>query len=337
MALKKKMPESWVGVDGTRTGWVVFVWKSDETYKLWHVSKLIQLELLTKDQFNVQCIALDIPLGLLQIAQRDGRGCDREARRVLASAKRNSSSKSSTLQIVGPSSIFTPPSRIALAAFTNGGSHAKVSAVNIQSVKEENTSSRQGLGLSIQTCHIIPKMKEADEFVSASPRNKTTAATAFDHCIPAFECHPELAFLAFSTKTTLPLSDEKSSLEDSKGLYSKKTIHGRRQRLELLCKGQLKAQKLLSFVTRESKGQIGLTEKKAIDLMSSMATWKIPSLSSGNQDGGADLISVAADDVLDAIVCASSSRRWAFGQAIMIKEEGEIPHGEHGLPMVIWV
>lgn len=340
------MPYCWIGVDGTRTGWVIFVWKSDETYELWHVGKLSELELLINTLYKVQCIALDIPLGLLQVAQRGGRGCDREARRLLSFAKRNgkkaTNDGNNTLPLVGPSSIFTPPCRIALAAFYKGGSHTIVSTANIESVtKEDGSNSRQGLGLSIQTYHILPKIVEADEFVIASPnKGATITKVAFfkDSSVPVIECHPELAFLALSQKTISNNDDKSSSLEDAKGFYSKKTIHGRRQRLELLCKeGSLQAQKLLSFAKRESS--VLNDRQSIIDHLSSLTTWKIPSLlsSQSKRDGNVSLMSVAADDVLDAIVCASSSRRWSLGQAKMIKEEGKIPCDNRNLPMVIWV
>lgn len=329
--------QCWVGVDGTRTGWVAFLWRKDGNHQLWHVTKLQELEALTSQQ-SVKAIGVDIPIGLLDIAQKGGRGCDREARRLLSCARRNAQ-RSSTRQggaaLVGPSSIFTPPCRRALQiAYKNSehdvcSTHAQVSTANKESVFGidgiDNTG--QGLGLSIQTFHILPKIKEADDLVAASTTSSIISevnAVAFHPAIPVVECHPELAFLVLS------LDGDAYGIEEGKALYSKKTIQGRRQRLLLLCnKAHVDASTLLSLSGASSPSD---EEENALEQLCRLRTWRIPSLDS--QDEGK--MSVAADDVLDAIICASTSKRWALGTARAVKEGTSTVLDSRRLPMLIW-
>jgi predicted RNase H-like nuclease len=329
--------QCWLGIDGTRTGWVCFLLGKDEQYELWHVAELKDVELLTK-RFDIKSVAVDIPLGLADVAERGGRGCDREARRLLSLAKRNAVSRKKTekmkkdgLPLVGPSSIFTPPSRRAMAAFCDGATHSQVSEANKQSAQIEGMLPKiqsVGLGISIQTFHILPKIYEADTFLS--PRNQESGQSL---CVsaPTFECHPELAFLALSRKDA-SMESKKLSLDSTTALWSKKTTEGRRQRLDLLSKeGGLNAYKLLQLEWGKRKRD-GELSSNAMNSLTEMRTWHVPSLNDEKQD----LTSVAADDVLDAMICAISSRKWSLGGSRFVQEDGERQLDKRGIPMIIW-
>lgn len=344
---EKEKQGCWIGVDGTRTGWVAFIWQDDDNYQLWHINKLQELASLVT-QYQVNGIGIDIPIGLLEVAEKGGRGCDRKGRNILSTARRNAMKKSSSfrrqekLSLVGSSSIFTPPCRRALeVAFpkstTNNEdkcccTHAQVSAANKESVVElvENGTTEEGLGLSIQTYHILPKIKEADDFVHPSKDSTSRNAVAFEAAIPVLECHPELAFLSLTL-------NKDNNLEEAKALYSKKIIQGRRQRLELLCKkAKLDTDKLLSLALLGGvgdKGSASITDQ--LDHLAKMRTWRIEALSSKHIEDG-KWISVAADDVLDAMVCASTSKRWSLGQAKVVSEKDSTVYDNRNLPMLIW-
>lgn len=95
-------------------------------------------------------IAVDMPVGLLDAPRQGGRECDRAARRLLG--RRGVS-------------VFSPPCRPALAA----RDHAEAQRL-------------QGGGMSIQTWHIVAKIREVDAAMSATTQ------------IRVIEAHPELAF-----------------------------------------------------------------------------------------------------------------------------------------------
>jgi predicted RNase H-like nuclease len=340
---QKKAQQCWIGVDGTRTGWVAFIWQSDDDYQLWHINRLHELDTLRSHTVNA--IGIDIPIGLSEVAEKGGRGCDRQARRILSTAKRNalkekesSTSSRQELSIVGPSSIFTPPCRKALDfAFASKGdkiecccTHAQVSAANKDSVKSDDKTTLNdgdGLGLSIQTYHILPKIKEADDFVSAGATSSpSTYAVSVNSNVPVLECHPELGFLSLTFNV-----DKDKRIEEASALYSKKLFQGRRQRLELLCQeGGLDAQRLLSLV--KTGGET--TSESPIEQLSQLRSWRIASLTDQSAD---ERISVAADDVLDAMICAVTSKRWSLGQAKAVGEDCSTMLDNRHLPMVIWM
>jgi predicted RNase H-like nuclease len=78
----------WIaGVDGCPDGWVVALEDLDsgDLTSGWGVTFALALALPQ----HPRVIAVDIPIGLLSAAQPGGRGCDREARKLLG--KRGSS------------------------------------------------------------------------------------------------------------------------------------------------------------------------------------------------------------------------------------------------------
>lgn len=124
----------WVaGVDGCRAGWICF---KVELQSLATSVEVIDLVALLRNRpDDLACIAIDIPIGLL-----DGsRACDIGARKLLGWPRRNS--------------VFSPPCRASLAAMN----HAAATATNLR-----NT----GRGLTQQARGIAPKIKEVDDAIT---------------------------------------------------------------------------------------------------------------------------------------------------------------------------
>lgn len=157
-----------LGVDGCRGGWVGALVEGRRVS--WHRFATIAEALL----LPVAAIGVDMPVGLPATGRR---GCDLEAKALLGRAHPR---------------VFLAPPRGVLAAATYeeaGRLHRELSG---------------GLGLSVQTWHLVPKIREVD-------------AVADDHRI--VEVHPELSLAALGGAGPLP---------------SKKTAAGRAARVALL-------------------------------------------------------------------------------------------------------
>lgn len=122
------------GVDGCRAGWVAF---KVEVPSLTTSVDVVDLpDVLSKRPTELFCIAIDIPIGLL-----DGsRACDKAARKLLGQPR--------------GSSVFAAPCRAALAA----KSHAASSSIN----RKKTTR-----GLSQQAWGIAPKIKQVDDAITS--------------------------------------------------------------------------------------------------------------------------------------------------------------------------
>lgn len=136
------------GADGCRTGWVVCRRAPDGNLDVRVVKTLAEA------CEGLSLLAVDMPIGLLD-TPRPARACEIEARRLLPGKA---------------SSVFPTPCRPALACTT----HATANAL----------SKSLGVGLTQQTFHLFPKMREVDALLRARPQLKRIV----------HEAHPELAF-----------------------------------------------------------------------------------------------------------------------------------------------
>jgi predicted RNase H-like nuclease len=121
-------------VDGCRAGWVAF--KVEVPSLTTSVDVVVLPELLNSRSADLLCLAIDIPIGLLDCS----RACDNAARKLLGQPR--------------GTSVFAAPCRAALSAIT----HAAASQIN-----REKTSR----GLSQQAFGIIPKIKQVDDAIRA--------------------------------------------------------------------------------------------------------------------------------------------------------------------------
>lgn len=123
------------GADGCRGGWILFKVNLG-TMNHW-VEKVTQLSsILTKRPDGLQCLGIDIPIGLLDVP----RTCDVVARQKLGQPR--------------GCSVFPAPCREALAAAT----HSQSSAINKRVT---------GKGMSCQAFGIVPKIKEVDDVITS--------------------------------------------------------------------------------------------------------------------------------------------------------------------------
>jgi predicted RNase H-like nuclease len=136
------------GADGCRTGWVVCRRDADGTLDIRVV------KVLADACEGLSILAVDMPIGLLD-TPRPGRACESEARGLLPGKT---------------SSVFPTPCRPALACTTYTAANA--------------TSKKLGVGLTQQTFHLFPKMREIDELLRSSAGLRRVV----------HEAHPELAF-----------------------------------------------------------------------------------------------------------------------------------------------
>ena len=170
------------GIDGCPSGWIAAVCRihdGDIGITWERTDQLADFGFLE----NPRAVALiDIPIGLPD-RETPRRACDQAARRALAPG--------------GASRVFSPPARSALAP---GLSHPEASARNREEI---------GLGLSIQAFHILPKIRETDEWI----RKESSRIQRLR------ESHPEVVFRILNVD---PL------------LFSKKRPEGREERAALL-------------------------------------------------------------------------------------------------------
>lgn len=148
-----------LGVDGCPGGWVGALVTDDGTLR-WHVGDLAGLLALDAD-----AVAVDIPIGLPAGAVR--RTADVQAKARLGPQR---------------SSVFYAPPRPALPA----RDHATSSGLS---------RAAGGGGLSLQTFHLLGKIRETDELLGTDPRLHGRVV----------EAHPEVSFRALAGEGQPPL------------------------------------------------------------------------------------------------------------------------------------
>lgn len=173
------------GIDGTKDGWamakgtIINNRMTDISVEFIRAINLSSIK-------DLMVIAIDIPIGLAEQTQRGGRLAEQQARKLLNGRK---------------SSIFSTPCRPCIEANT----YKEALAISRASGPEK-------IGLSIQSYHILPKIKETDALLQEHKylRNRI------------YECHPELSFQEMKGQNT-PLN-------------SKHQKNGRKERQDLLAK-----------------------------------------------------------------------------------------------------
>lgn len=133
------------GMDGCRGGWVVAI-ATDGANGGGTLRIDVARDFAEALAFAASAsrIAVDMPIGLLDVPQPGGRACDRAARAVLGRQG---------------SSVFSPPARPALDASDH-----------------RDAQRRQGAGLSIQTWNIVPRIREVDAAIDASMQPRVIEA-----------------------------------------------------------------------------------------------------------------------------------------------------------------
>lgn len=146
------------GVDGCRNGWVVVL--RDTLVGTSRARVVPQFRSVLTLPETPSVIAVDVPIGLPSTASAGGRDGDVIARKLLGKRA---------------SSVFSAPTRAALAAFRAGRGYRAVSTANRGGI-------RTAPGLSRQAFNILPKIAEVDAAVDPAMQSLVR------------EVHPELCF-----------------------------------------------------------------------------------------------------------------------------------------------
>ena len=144
-----------VGVDGIRGGCLLAV-KQGREVVLERASDFAAVLNLAN---RAEAIAIDMPIGLLEVAVSGGRECDRLAREQLEPGKK--------------SCVFSSPCRPALSA----KNHAEACEIS-------RASSPEGLGVSKQCFGLFEKLRDLDRVMTPPLQSR------------CFEVHPEVSFVA---------------------------------------------------------------------------------------------------------------------------------------------
>lgn len=136
------------GADGCRSGWVVCRRDSDGSLDIRVVKTLAEA------CEGLSILAVDMPIGFVDVP-RPPRACEVEARRLMPGKA---------------SSVFPTPCRPVLECTTY--------------LRANATSKKLGVGLTQQTFHLFPKMREVDDLLRGSRKLRSIV----------HEAHPELAF-----------------------------------------------------------------------------------------------------------------------------------------------
>lgn len=162
------MSGRWVaGADGYRGGWYVVLCHLKSGCVRRRTEASIADLLACEEQPTV--IGIDMVVGLPDRAVRGGRVCDRQARKMLGHPR--------------GSSVFSPPVHKALQA------ESYDEAQEIQRGSAEDAP-----GLSIQTYHLFPKLREVAECMTPALQERV------------HEVHPELAWYAMNGDATVEAS-----------------------------------------------------------------------------------------------------------------------------------
>lgn len=174
-----------VGVDGCPAGWVVAIVNADDPGDARCDVCFTFEDVLNLDAAPV-IVAVDMPIGVPDVAIKGGRLCDNETRSRLGGRQ---------------SSVFAVPSRAALAETDYG----RACAVNLEHSDPPRKVSKQCFGL-------FAKMREVDGLMTPDLQDRV------------YEVHPELAFWALNGCTPLDLPKKVKSRPDPDGLDLRKSL-----------------------------------------------------------------------------------------------------------------
>ena len=177
----------WVaGVDGCPAGWVAVCWNGTDARLALCAAFADVLELPEAPV----AIAVDIPIGLPERAQKGGRPCDVEARAGLGGRQ---------------SAVFAVPARAAVAE----QEYRRACAVAL-------AHSDPPRKISKQCFNLFPKIREVDALMTPALQDRV------------FECHPEAAFRAMNGRRPLQEPKKVKSRPYEPGLELRRALLLRR-------------------------------------------------------------------------------------------------------------
>lgn len=161
------------GADGCPAGWILVSLTLDGSGEITGEEYRIvpTFDELLDQPNDTRVIAVDMPIGLPDQAQKGGRACDRAARKLLSPRG---------------SSVFSPPVRAVLDA------ESYEEAVRIQ-----RANSPTNIGISQQAYGLISKLREVHQHITPSLQKQVR------------EVHPELSFRAMNDGEPVSYSKRK--------------------------------------------------------------------------------------------------------------------------------
>ncbi len=161
------------GIDGCRKGWFYIGIDENDQYEFDIITSFQKIQQIT---ISASLILVDIPIGLREEDTRE-RLCDLEARKVLGNRR---------------SSVFPPPSRLALAS----DDYIQASRINFHLT---------GRRLSKQSFAISSKIKEVDDFILSTKMQGKFR-----------EMHPEVCFWALNNYHPMQFNKKKNDGYDER-------------------------------------------------------------------------------------------------------------------------
>lgn len=161
------------GIDGCRKGWFYIRIDENDQYEFDIITSFHKIEQIS---INASLVLVDIPIGLREEDTRE-RLCDLEARKVLGNRR---------------SSVFPPPSRLALAS----DDYIQASQLNFQCT---------GRKLSKQSFAIASKIKEVDDFILSTKMQGKFR-----------EMHPEVCFWSLNNYHPMQFNKKKNDGYDER-------------------------------------------------------------------------------------------------------------------------
>jgi predicted RNase H-like nuclease len=143
------------GVDGTPGGWAIVLMEAGRS----SIQKVTKLYDLLETNPNIEVIAVDVPIGLLDAYRLGGRDCDRAARTFLDGPRARS--------------VFPAPVRCVLGAKTFQ-----------EACDYSQASAPHGKKITMQAYRIMDKIREIDDLLRDRPELRDVVR----------EVHPEVSF-----------------------------------------------------------------------------------------------------------------------------------------------
>jgi predicted RNase H-like nuclease len=173
------------GADGCPGGWIVVRYPLNQpSAATWHLFETF--ETLLAAVTDHMAVAIDMPIGLPNVAISGGRPADRAARAVLGARQ---------------SSVFAVPARAAIACHD----YRNACAVAL----EHSDPPRK---VAKQTFNLFPKIRQVDALMTPALQNRIV------------ECHPEVAFWAMNNKSELSEPKKRKSSPYPPGLELRRKL-----------------------------------------------------------------------------------------------------------------
>lgn len=155
-----------VGIDGCPSGWICALGTIEDNQIVKIKMQFVLHPNEIWQQYVVQKMCIDMPIGLPKYSKKGGRSIDIQARKILGKS--------------GSSRVFSPPIRQILYCTDYQ-----------EALQKSKKTPPDGVGLSKQSFYLLPKIRQIDEWLKKDLNLQKSI----------FETHPELSFWAMGKQT----------------------------------------------------------------------------------------------------------------------------------------